>query len=84
MIASLGIYGGTGHFLLISAFRHAPATTLSPLLYVQLIWATLLGWIVFDHWPDGTTIFGMVIIAASSASLALLQRSAVPPIVQNK
>lgn len=74
LIASLGIYGGTGHFLLISAFRHAPATTLSPLLYVQLIWATLLGWLVFDHWPDGMTLAGMAIIAASSAMLALLQR----------
>lgn len=74
MIASLGIYGGTGHFLLISAFRHAPATTLTPLLYVQLIWATLLGWLVFGHWPDGATLTGMAIIAASSASLALTQR----------
>lgn len=74
LIASLGIYGGTGHFLLISAFRHAPATTLSPLLYVQLIWATLLGWLVFDHWPDGMTLAGMAVIAASSAALALLQR----------
>lgn len=76
MISSLGIFGGTGHFLLISAFRHAPATTLSPFLYVQLIWAALLGWLVFDHWPDGTTLLGMAIIAASSASLALTQRRA--------
>ncbi len=76
MIASLGIYGGTGHYLLTKAFRLAPATTLSPLLYVQLIWATLLGWAVFDHWPDTTTFTGMAIIAASSASLALLQRRA--------
>jgi drug/metabolite transporter (DMT)-like permease len=76
MIASLGLYGGTGHFLLISAFRHAPATTLSPFLYVQLIWATLLGWLVFGHWPDGATLLGMAVIAARSASLALTQRRA--------
>lgn len=76
MIASLGLYGGTGHYLLISAFRHTAATTLSPFLYVQLIWATLLGWLVFGHWPDGATLLGMAIIAASSASLALTQRRA--------
>lgn len=74
MIASLGIYGGTGHFLLIRAFRHAPATVLSPFLYVQLIWAVLLGWLVYDHWPDGLTLVGMGIIAASSVALALTQR----------
>jgi len=76
MIASLGLYGGTGHYLLTSAFRHTAATTLSPFLYVQLIWATLLGWLVFGHWPDGATLLGMAIIAASSASLALTQRRA--------
>jgi drug/metabolite transporter (DMT)-like permease len=74
MIASLGIYGGTGHFLLTKAFRMAPATTLSPFLYAQLIWATLLGWIVFGHWPDSTTLIGMAIIIASSVTLALTQR----------
>lgn len=74
MIASLGIYGGTGHYLLTKAFRIAPATTLSPFLYVQLLWATLLGWIVFDHWPDATTLAGMAIIAAGSVTLALTQR----------
>jgi drug/metabolite transporter (DMT)-like permease len=76
MIASLGIYGGTGHYMLIAAFRLAPASTLSPLLYVQLIWATLLGWLVFDHWPDATTLTGMVIIAGSSVALALMQHRA--------
>ena len=74
MIASLGIYGGTGHFLLTKAFRMAPATTLSPFLYVQLIWATLLGWMVFGHWPDSTTLVGMAIIATSSITLALTRR----------
>lgn len=74
MIATLGLYGGTGHFLLIKAFRHAPATVLSPFLYAQLIWATLLGWLIFDHWPDGLTLAGMTIIAISSITLALTQR----------
>lgn len=79
MIASLGIYGGSGHFMLIKAFRYAPATVLSPLLYVQLIWAALLGWLVYDHWPDGLTLAGIAIIAASSIALALAQRRPAAP-----
>jgi len=75
LIASLGVYGGTGHYLLITAFRHAPASTLSPLLYVQLIWATLLGWLVFDHWPDMLTLFGMAVIALASLAIALMSTS---------
>lgn len=74
LIASLGLYGGMGHFLLTHAFRHAPASMLSPFLYVQLIWATLLGWAVFGHLPDALAVIGMTIIAASGLMLALVER----------
>ncbi len=74
MIASLGIYGGTGHFLLIRAFRHAPASTLSPFLYTQLVWATLFGILFYDHVPDRASILGMAIIAAGSIAMAALER----------
>lgn len=69
LIVSLGLYGGIGHFLLIRAFREAPVSTLSPLLYIQLIWATLLGWSVFDHLPDFWAVTGMAIIGASGLAL---------------
>ena len=74
LIVSLGLYGGIGHFMLIRAFREAPASTLSPLLYIQLIWATLLGWWVFDQLPDLLAIVGMLIIGASGLSLAIRSR----------
>ena len=74
LIISLGLYGGIGHFMLIRAFREAPASTLSPLLYVQLIWATLLGWWVFDQFPDMLAVVGMLIIGASGLSLAIRTR----------
>jgi len=69
LIVSLGLYGGVGHFLLIRAFREAPVATLSPLLYIQLIWATLLGWAVFDHLPDFWAVVGMAIIGTSGLAL---------------
>ena len=71
LIISLGLYGGIGHFMFIRAFREAPASTLSPLLYVQLIWATLLGWLVFNQLPDFLAIIGMLIIGVSGLSLAI-------------
>jgi drug/metabolite transporter (DMT)-like permease len=73
-IASLGIYGGTGHLLMTRAFRHAPASTLSPFLYAQLIWATLLGWLFYSQLPDLLSTVGMAVIAASSLSIALSER----------
>lgn len=78
MIASLGIYGGSGHFMLISAFRHARASTLSPLLYVQLVWAALFGWLFFGHVPDAPAVAGMAIIAVGSLAIAAWERRDAP------
>lgn len=75
IITSLGLFGGTGHFLLIRAFRETMASTLSPLLYIQLVWATLLGLIVFGHLADLLTTIGMLIIGGSSMSLAWAGRA---------
>jgi drug/metabolite transporter (DMT)-like permease len=74
MICSLAVYGGTGHFLLTHAFRHAPASTLAPFLYVQLIWASLLGWMFYEQWPDALAIAGMVTIVAGGVAVALTER----------
>ncbi len=74
LIASLGMYGGVGHFLLIRAFRLAPASTLTPFTYVQLVWAALLGWLVFGHVPDLLSAAGMAVIAAAGLWLALGER----------
>ena len=73
LIASLGIYGGVGHFLLTRALRDTPASVLSPLLYVQLLWATMLGWLVFGHLPDALAAVGMLVIGCSGLSLVLLR-----------
>ena len=73
-ILSLGLCGGGGHLLIIHAFRNAPVSTLTPFMYVQLVWATLLGWQVFGHLPDGLSFAGMAIIMFSGLALYLTHR----------
>jgi drug/metabolite transporter (DMT)-like permease len=74
LIASLGLYGGSGHFLLIRAFRDAPASLLSPILYVQLVWATLIGWFAFGQFPDGWALVGILTIGAAGLMIAIDSR----------
>lgn len=76
LIAALGVLGGSGHFLLTRAFRHAPASTLSPFIYVQLVWATMLGAAVFGQWPDWVSAFGMAAIVTCGLWLAVDARRA--------
>lgn len=74
LLASLGIIGGLGHFLFTAAFRDAPASLLGPLSYLQLLWVSLLGWLVFDHIPDTLSLLGICIIGASGVLVALKPR----------
>lgn len=71
LFLSMGVTGGMGHFLLTAAYRHAPASVLAPVNYCQLLWAGLLGWLVFDHVPDHLTLLGMGIIALSGVMITL-------------
>ncbi|MBA4285944.1 MAG: EamA/RhaT family transporter [Xanthomonadaceae bacterium] len=66
-----GVAGGLGHFLFTAAHRHAPASVLAPVMYVQLVWAGLLGWLVFGHVADPLSIVGMLVVAAAGAAVAL-------------
>lgn len=71
LFLSLGVTAGAGHFLFTAAHRHAPASLLAPINYLQLVWAGLLSWVVFAHVPDGLTILGMGVVAASGVMIAL-------------
>jgi drug/metabolite transporter (DMT)-like permease len=76
-LALLVLFGAPatlGHFMFIRAFQRAPASALTPFTYAQLVWAVLLGWLVFGHFPDAYSLTGMGIIAASGLLLAWHER----------
>jgi drug/metabolite transporter (DMT)-like permease len=76
LFVGIGLCGGVGHFLFTAAHRDAPASTLAPIAYVQLVFAALLGWLVFGQVPDGTSIAGMGIVTGAGIVVALNQRLA--------
>lgn len=79
LIVLCGGLGTYGHYLFILAFRAAPASGLAPFTYMQLVWATLIGWLVFDNFPDLPALAGMAVIAASGLFLAWRERAPRPP-----
>jgi drug/metabolite transporter (DMT)-like permease len=64
-LAFLGLLGSLGHMLMILAYARAPASILAPMSYLQLIWSTVLGLLLFGNFPDGWTLAGGSTIAAS-------------------
>lgn len=68
----MGLMGTVGHFLLILAYKRAPAATLTPYLYAQIGFAMLGGWLVFAHVPDRWSLAGITLVAICGAAGAWL------------
>jgi len=74
LFALLGALAGIGHAFLTRALSLAPPSLLAPFTYMQILWATAAGYLVFDHWPDGWSFVGMAVIVASGLALAWQER----------
>ena len=74
----IGVAASAGQSLVVLAYRHAPASLLAPFSYLQLIWSTLLGVLVFAANPGPATILGACIIAASGLYSANQERKRAP------
>jgi drug/metabolite transporter (DMT)-like permease len=68
----VGLLGNFSHLMLIRAFNRANAVVLTPYLYSQIAFATLLGWWVFSHVPDTLAWLGIAVIAASGVGNGML------------
>jgi len=74
LFIAIGIFGLLGHFLYIQAFQRATASTIAPCTYMQLVWATLAGWLAFGTFPHRWALAGMIVIAASAVMLTWYER----------
>jgi drug/metabolite transporter (DMT)-like permease len=70
----IGIFGWGGHQLLTVAHRFAPATVLAPFVYVQIVYMTASGWIIFGDAPDAWVLVGAGIVVASGLYIWLRER----------
>ncbi|MGP1613872.1 MAG: DMT family transporter, partial [Pollutimonas bauzanensis] len=71
VLVSTGFWGAAGHLLQIQAYHRAPASMLAPFIYLQIISAATLGWLIWGQFPDALTWLGIVIISASGVSLGV-------------
>jgi drug/metabolite transporter (DMT)-like permease len=76
LMLALGGAGMTAHLLLTQAFRLAAPALLAPFGYCQIVFAGLLGFLIFSHTPDATSLAGIAIICLSGLGAAWMQRRA--------
>ena len=61
----VAIFATAGNYTMTLAFAAAPVTVTQPVTFLQLVWAVLLGWLVFDENPDVFVILGGGIILSA-------------------
>jgi len=72
LLCLMGFMATVGHFILILAYQRAPASTLTPYLYVQIAFAMFGGWLLFSQVPDSASLVGIGLIAVCGAAGAWL------------
>ncbi|MBK1634659.1 EamA family transporter [Rhodovulum adriaticum] len=82
-LALTALFATMGHYAMTRAFRAAPLTVTQPITFLQLVWATLLGWLVFGEPVDVWVILGGAMIVGAVVFIswreAVLRRRAVTP-----
>ena len=69
-LTATAVFATLGHIALVKAYSLVEITVTQPVTFVQLVWASLLGYFVFAEVPDVWTIVGGMIIVASASYIA--------------
>jgi len=73
VLASTGVLGCVGHLLQIVAYRNAPASALAPFIYLQIVSAASVSWLIWGDFPDAVTWLGIAIICSSGMGIGVLE-----------
>ena len=75
MLFALGAIGTLAHLLMTWSLRFAPSATLAPMQYLEIPFATLIGWIVFRDLPNGLAAIGIAITMAAGLYIILREQA---------
>ncbi|MBD3665973.1 DMT family transporter [Sulfitobacter aestuariivivens] len=65
LIAGSAIFILGGYFFSVQVMRVADVSFTAPFRYTGLVWALIIGWFVFDHWPGALTMAGAGVVVAT-------------------
>ncbi|MCP8882515.1 DMT family transporter [Devosia sp. XJ19-1] len=74
LFIGLGVSAWLGHYLFTQSYRYAPAALVAPMTYMHLVWAGVLGWLVFGHAPEPIALAGMALVAIAGLVSAVRPR----------
>ena len=80
LLIAIGILGTVAHLLMTWALRFAPSATLAPMQYLEIPFATLVGYLMFGDLPNGLAALGIVVTMAAGLYVVFRERANVEPV----
>ncbi|MBL8708346.1 MAG: DMT family transporter [Rhodospirillaceae bacterium] len=80
LMVTLGIGSGIGQFMLYESFRRAPASVIAPTEYTALVWAVILGYVVWQDLPTLPGVIGAGLIALAAVIVMVAERKKTLPL----
>lgn len=75
LLLSIGLLGTVAHLLMTWSLRFAPSATLAPMQYLEIPFATIIGFMVFGDFPNPMASVGIVITIAAGLYVVLRERA---------
>lgn len=75
LAAFTGVMFGLGHYFIIEGYRYAEASVVSPYRYANLIWAVILGFLIWGEIPSIWVLAGAPLVVGSGLYILLHERS---------
>ncbi len=70
LLAIAGVLGTSANICLVNAYKVSEISALQPLTFLNIVWASIMGYLVFTDTPDHWTFFGSLVIVASTTYIA--------------
>lgn len=74
-VVAAGTFLIAGYIFAVTAMRWGEVGIVAPFRYTSLLWAMLLGFVVFRDWPDGWTLLGAAIVVSAGVFTLLRERA---------
>ncbi|KNG93559.1 DMT family transporter [Pseudaestuariivita atlantica] len=75
MLIGAGIVGGIAQIFLTTAYRHAPASLIAPFDYASMLFALIIGYVVFEEVPTAVMLAGSTVVIGAGVAIIWRERA---------
>jgi drug/metabolite transporter (DMT)-like permease len=69
LLLGVGVISAFAQLLMTAAYRSGDTTLIAPFEYSGILWTTLIGALLWEEWPDGWSIAGILVLVGAGLGM---------------